>query len=444
MNTFDPRDIVDWDYYRKRVGNNIQKIVTIPAAMQNIKNPLPVLAHPPWLSKKIRQKNDPFRQRNIKSFFKKVDPKDRKKKKAIKDIEDIENVETKKKDDSEMVVSPKKMDVEPQKPAENVIVPNLKSKDYDKTWHKQNKEHWKRLRSEKRKRGKVNRGAMDQQKKRRLNPEDVKKPAAKDSFGGPLTNMQQINQLYKNKWHVVQIVPGDVQGQFILWSFINKGSLQPIRVNVKRDVYVNIATCKDEQKFTRFGKVNRILPRERPPLNLYHLTFTEEEFDENEKDIGLYVAHPKVEGVYETQVPSEFKLTCELGNVAQVSRFTRKNSELHLQHGFDLEELVGVQDRSETRKYLDREQYDYTVVYFYHSAAKNGHGALFGLFVGDKNDQTTYHASVVAVRPTKRAQVEEFNARSYAAEIGNEQFDIDLNLSVNREIVNSMEAAFKS
>jgi len=30
----DVRDIVDWDYYRERLGNTIQKIITIPAAMQ--------------------------------------------------------------------------------------------------------------------------------------------------------------------------------------------------------------------------------------------------------------------------------------------------------------------------------------------------------------------------------------------------------------------------
>lgn len=30
----DVRDILDWDYYRERLGNTIQKIITIPAAMQ--------------------------------------------------------------------------------------------------------------------------------------------------------------------------------------------------------------------------------------------------------------------------------------------------------------------------------------------------------------------------------------------------------------------------
>lgn len=28
------RDIVDWEYYKERLGSAIQKIITIPAAMQ--------------------------------------------------------------------------------------------------------------------------------------------------------------------------------------------------------------------------------------------------------------------------------------------------------------------------------------------------------------------------------------------------------------------------
>ena len=35
------RDIVDWEYYKERLGFAIQKIITIPAAMQKIQNPVP-------------------------------------------------------------------------------------------------------------------------------------------------------------------------------------------------------------------------------------------------------------------------------------------------------------------------------------------------------------------------------------------------------------------
>jgi DNA polymerase epsilon subunit 1 len=49
----DVRDILDWDYYRERLGNAIQKIITIPAAMQHVLNPVPRVKHPDWLLKKV-------------------------------------------------------------------------------------------------------------------------------------------------------------------------------------------------------------------------------------------------------------------------------------------------------------------------------------------------------------------------------------------------------
>jgi len=50
----DVRAIVDWDYYRERLGSAIQKIITIPAAMQRVPNPVPRVKHPDWLHKKAR------------------------------------------------------------------------------------------------------------------------------------------------------------------------------------------------------------------------------------------------------------------------------------------------------------------------------------------------------------------------------------------------------
>ena len=47
------RDIVDWGYYRERLSSAIQKIITIPAAMQQVANPVVRVKHPDWLHKKV-------------------------------------------------------------------------------------------------------------------------------------------------------------------------------------------------------------------------------------------------------------------------------------------------------------------------------------------------------------------------------------------------------
>ena len=40
---FSIRRILDWDYYKERLGGAIQKIVTIPAALQKCMNPIPAI-----------------------------------------------------------------------------------------------------------------------------------------------------------------------------------------------------------------------------------------------------------------------------------------------------------------------------------------------------------------------------------------------------------------
>jgi len=69
MTDFDVRSIVDWGYYRQRLANAIQKIVTIPAALQRVANPVPRIAHPDWLLRVVRQKADPRKQRKLGQYF---------------------------------------------------------------------------------------------------------------------------------------------------------------------------------------------------------------------------------------------------------------------------------------------------------------------------------------------------------------------------------------
>lgn len=61
MTDFDLRSIIDWDYYKERLGSTIQKIVTIPAALQKCLNPVPRIAYPDWLHKRIKANDDKFK-----------------------------------------------------------------------------------------------------------------------------------------------------------------------------------------------------------------------------------------------------------------------------------------------------------------------------------------------------------------------------------------------
>ncbi|MFS7947003.1 putative DNA-directed DNA polymerase [Helianthus anomalus] len=66
---FSIRSIIDWSYYKQRLSSAIQKIITIPAAMQKVSNPVPRVVHPDWLYKKVREKEDKMRQRKVDDIF---------------------------------------------------------------------------------------------------------------------------------------------------------------------------------------------------------------------------------------------------------------------------------------------------------------------------------------------------------------------------------------
>ena len=66
---FDIRNVLDWDYYLERLNNTIRKIITIPAALQKVPNPVPRVPHPDWLQSTVRKMNDRLEHKDIKSMF---------------------------------------------------------------------------------------------------------------------------------------------------------------------------------------------------------------------------------------------------------------------------------------------------------------------------------------------------------------------------------------
>lgn len=65
----DLKSLLDWDYYKGRLANAVLKIVSIPAALQGIDNPVPRIEYPPWLLKQVREFKDQRKQRTMASFF---------------------------------------------------------------------------------------------------------------------------------------------------------------------------------------------------------------------------------------------------------------------------------------------------------------------------------------------------------------------------------------
>lgn len=63
------RNFLDWNYYIERLNSCIQKIITIPAALQGVLNPVVRVIHPDWLIKRLAEKNSNVKQRKIDDIF---------------------------------------------------------------------------------------------------------------------------------------------------------------------------------------------------------------------------------------------------------------------------------------------------------------------------------------------------------------------------------------
>jgi hypothetical protein len=180
-------------------------------------------------------------------------------------------------------------------------------------------------------------------------------------------------------WQIVQMFEDDVvPGMFRVWVVLDSGMLKQMVVHVPRVIFVNARSeIPDNGR-----KIQRLLPRGRPCLNLYEVSMSEGEYRANEKEFhsSLQNRH-EIEGVYETQVPLLFKLIMEVGCVCKVD--ARVPAPAPNEH--TLAQLV--YKTTAECPYLSPALVSLRKIYLYHSTADSKRG-IFGVFIeGQKQIQ---------------------------------------------------------
>ncbi|XP_064470762.1 DNA polymerase epsilon catalytic subunit A-like [Ornithodoros turicata] len=325
MDHFDIREILDWDYYVERLGSAIQKIITIPAALQQVPNPVPRVAHPSWLHKRLLEKNDVLKQKRINELFGAA-PKPQADKQPDSDIMDIEDggvampvrpvVATCRK----RARSPSHSNAEDdlKKSWKEVLGPPPpfgKTKEEKITWIKFQKKKWEfqlrqRLARSKRARWEKN-SASDSASSGLV----VRAPTTA-TLGGFLRKAQRA--LVDQPWQIIELAETGQPGVFRLWALVGT-DLHQIRLVVPRIIYINQKVPRDEND-GMFTKVMRHLPRSHPVYHLYECSLDEVTFQTRNEDIMSELSAPHVEGIYETQVPLDFRVMVQLGCVCMVSK----------------------------------------------------------------------------------------------------------------------------
>lgn len=373
----DPRNIIDWAYYIERLGSVIQKLITIPAALQKIKNPVPRIAHPDWLQKRIARMDDRFKQQKMTQMFQKKEPSEEQH--ALRSLEtnmlehrlpgstarDIEDLTQKQKSLTLSQPARTQKRKEPEKEAVSIdpfaklppVMPKMEE-DY-LGFLKYQKQKW-AIQKEARAR-------------RRKLFGDRRNNAANDGIGEFFRNQAEL--VYVNTWQILQLRETETPGEVKMFVLIGS-KIQALRVKVPRSVLINF---KSEDVFdvdlsdAIVEPSNEILPNGHPSVNLYRLSMPEDTWMRDAEQIAIMLNHPSVEGVYEKRVPLNIRALLKLGTMCTFDDTQKGILGEGLEKGFQLSSLLKAKTND---KYLEGAKLEY--VFLHHMIAGEKH--IFALF----------------------------------------------------------------
>uniref|UniRef100_F6ZFB6 DNA polymerase epsilon catalytic subunit n=1 Tax=Ornithorhynchus anatinus TaxID=9258 RepID=F6ZFB6_ORNAN len=395
LQDFDIRTILDWDYYIERLGSAIQKIITIPAALQQVKNPVPRVRHPDWLHKKLLEKNDVYKQKKISELFvsegkRQVTANQPTEGSQGRETPDMEDFGLAKIQPAAVPVATKRkrVPVESQEESQDLELtqswreilgqppPLGTTKEERLVWLRFHKKKWE-LQARQR---------QERRKRRRLQAGEA---AAGGGVirDGPSTGLgsflrRTARSILDLPWQIVQISETSQPGLFRLWAVIAT-DLHCIKLSVPRVFYVNQRVAKAEEGAT-FRKVNRILPRSNVVYHLYEYSVPEDMYQEHINEINADLSAPDIEGVYETQVPLLQRALVQLGCVCMVSRQLAKHLMGREAETFELEHL----EMRSLAQFSYLEPGSIRHIYLYHHS--QGSKALFGLFIPSQRKASVF------------------------------------------------------
>jgi len=395
----DMRNVLDWDYYLDRLGKTIQKIITIPAALQKVDNPVPRVEHPKWLETKVNQSSERFQQQSIRSMF------------APKVSKDIEDIEGESKSSSRAIVTrfgkPRRSSDE-KKVEDNTPRVVLSDGNFS-DWLKQKKTSWRRDRKERKgfstSRGVSGLGGVEKRQRKALSMEGYVREAAKT--------------LTQREWQIIEVrssAGGDLlsyadpaSGEFTVWVMVGNESLQKIKVSVPRVIYISTRReiRIDCDELLDFRQVDKHLPHNRSANFVYEITMPEYTYRSRKwiKDIKAVdeaeVAGVVIEAMFESETPLSARIIASLGAVARL-----RGDNMNKTKSYMLSDISRV-DRPSEGEYLGATM-SYRRVFLYiriHPKTKTGIVALYSIdkSSGGDSEDSIDHSSTLTdpTRPSR-------------------------------------------
>lgn len=329
-----PRAIIDWDYYLDRLGSVVQKLITIPAALQKIRNPVPRVGHPDWLQRRINVKDDKLKQKKMTQLFEKAPlaeiPTNTLDHRLPTEIEDMGSAPLAKAKTGQVTrMVQKRRAPEPAPPVSLDPYSSLPAQmpamteDYEGFLRYQKKK-WK---------------IQKQQRLRRRQLFGERSNVTTDSLGGFFRDQAEL--LFSSNWQVLQLRETETPGHLRAFVLIDR-KVHPLTIKVPRQLFINTrgGELPDiEVSGCTADRVYHALPNGHPSTMLFRLTMPEEVYIHESQKIAAICHHTSVEGVYEKQVPLTIRAVLRLGNLCTFDGHQKGVLGAGLEQGFALSAL---------------------------------------------------------------------------------------------------------
>ncbi|KAK5966376.1 DNA polymerase epsilon catalytic subunit [Trichostrongylus colubriformis] len=289
MEKMNIRELLDWDYYIERLGSCIQKIITIPAALQGLPNPVTRIPHPDWLANKIKNRFDSIRQPRITDLFQKKVPDELPlviNENGKRSRDDMEQVELPDRDEGNKENDPKKQRSLPE--VNEPLAKKTLARDGFDEWLRYLKKKWRLAKT---------------------NNLIKRKERGSTMVERMLSNTRE--SMRDRIWQVLSIEETRTPGIYNIWVAVD-GRMDRFQLRVPRVVIINEREPSEGREVVR-----RILPHHKPVHYLYEHIISGSSEQKLMTEINEKLCCSRTEGIYESQTPLMFRALTQIGCICR-------------------------------------------------------------------------------------------------------------------------------
>lgn len=445
LTEFDPRDLIDWEYYRERLGSVIQKLITIPAALQKVANPVRRIPHPDWLVRRLARLENSKQQVLLDGFNTKsvnTNAMSDVTNKVLGDIEDISSAALRsskllkpvakvvsKRSLRHEQITREELQTESLFTSLPPVIPKIED-DYV-SWLQYSKQKWK-----------VQRQAR--QRRRFLFGHNSANRTHNTGVGSFFRD--QAESIFSKPWQILRLKQIDGLGEIKAWVMIDK-KIQTVRINIRRQVYIEFkgSDYPDIQvNDCVVEKVHHTMPNGNISNNLFRVTMPEELYAEHMSGINGIFNHTSIKAVYESNIDITMQAVLQIGNSCQLDISKRGVLGRGLKDGFDLDSLVPSESSKSYLGFTNNSPAALKIMFICHIHSRDR--SVWALFTSFEQEAGVfiYDSSKQQFPNMNNVYKEQFKEKTDKQQIENAIFDLPESLEFSVEQSDNLSKLKKS